>query len=68
MRRSLACVALAFGVALVSSDTVSALSLPKGALLKRVEAGAVVASEAPVPAGDLWKDNGAVVLVVRRSG
>jgi hypothetical protein len=59
-----ACMAaLAFGANLSSG-----YSLPKAALLKRVDAGAVVSGEGPFPAADLWKKDGAVVLVVRRSG
>lgn len=46
----------------------TAYGLPGSALLKRVEAGAIKASEPPIAAESLWKQNGAVVLVVRRSG
>jgi len=50
----------------LSADATSALSISK-APLRRVQNGALT-SDAPIAGRDLWKQNGAVVFVVRRPG
>jgi hypothetical protein len=50
----------------VSADAMSALSISKTPL-RRVISGAL-SSDAPLLGGDLWRQHGAVVFVVRRPG
>ena len=59
---------VAFSLGALSPST--SLSVPLGSTpLKRVEAGRVApAGQPPIVANDLWRDQGAVILVVRRPG
>jgi len=64
-------VQLRFGAIIAASMSTAvrtaAYSL-SGVPLRRVNAGQLVAGEAPIEAGSLWQERGAVVFVVRRPG